>query len=477
MNKTIRLIGILVIAVSAGCASEAALFCESHQDCIDKFPDTMPYCDLTGEYDPGGHANSCVALPWDSGTPVADAQAADANSTPDASPPVVPLVGRLSARGEHTCALRNGAVRCWGAGGFGQLGNLSTEFIGDNESAAAATDVVVGGTVEQIAVSVFHSCALLDTRAVVCWGSNLQGAHGYPNTDQVGDNETPASNGEVALPDSIELGVGGLHSCAITNGGKQYCWGAGSFGRLGYGDTENVGDNEDPQSAGFVDLGAGTPTQVAAGGGHTCVLLDQSNVRCWGRNGDGELGYGHTNNLGDDEAIPQIDVDVGGPVVQISAGTEHTCALLDSGGVRCWGNGQDGRLGYGNVASVGDNESPRSVGDISLGGRAVQVSAGTLHTCALMEYGDVRCWGLGTNGRLGHESISSIGDTELPSSIEPVDLGGRAVAVEASGAYTCALMESGAIRCWGKARYLGYGGTDDIGDNEAPASAGDVPVW
>ena len=109
------------------------------------------------------------------------------------------------------------------------------------------------------------------------------------------------------------------------------------------------------------------------------------------------------HDVGDDETPASVgDVPVGGSVVQVSGGQSHTCAVLDTGNVRCWGEGLFGRLGYGNENRIGDNETPASVGDVPVGGSVVQVSAGSVHTCALLETGNVRCWGAAGSGELGY---------------------------------------------------------------------------
>ncbi|MBW3536082.1 MAG: hypothetical protein KY453_12855, partial [Gemmatimonadetes bacterium] len=102
----------------------------------------------------------------------------------------------------------------------------------------------------------------------------------------------------------------------------------------------------------------------------------------------------------------------------------HTCALLDDGNVRCWGYGAHGRLGYTRTNDIGDDETPGSVGPVDLGaGRtAVAVSAGGRHTCARLDDGSVRCWGAGFTGRLGYCDERDIGDDETPASVGPVDL-------------------------------------------------------
>ncbi len=132
------------------------------------------------------------------------------------------------------------------------------------------------------------------------------------------------------------LDAGGVHSCAVLPAGSVRCWGFGAGGALGYASTETIGDDEPPATAGPVDLGsARTATAVATGDAHTCALLDDRSVRCWGFGGDGRLGYADTASVGDDEAPATVrPVDLGGAATAISAGGAHTCALLVDGSRR-----------------------------------------------------------------------------------------------------------------------------------------------
>ena len=136
-------------------------------------------------------------------------------------------------------------------------------------------------------------------------------------------------------------------------------------------------------------------------------------------------------------------------------------------------------LGYGNTEDIGDDETPASAGDVNLGGLAVEIAAGGEHTCALLTTGAVRCWGHGARGALGYGNIEDIGDDETPASAGDVYIGGTAVHITAGAGHSCALLATGAVRCWGAGLTgcLGYGNTEDIGDDETPASAGDVPVF
>jgi len=253
----------------------------------------------------------------------------------------------------------------------------------------------------------------------------------------------------------------------ILDGGALRCWGYGATGALGYGNTNTIGDDETPASIGNVDVG-GPVKQVAAGdyanprapngSGHTCALLVNGEVRCWGSGALGQLGYGNTDTIGDDETPAQVGaVDVGGPVAQIAAGTSHTCALLVDGAVRCWGSNYRCALGEPGGETIGDDETPASVGDIEIGGPALQVAVGDGHTCVLLTDGRVRCWGMGENGQLGDGE--STADVCAPSATT-VDIDGGVVQLSTSGHHTCALLASGAVQCWGRSRtWSSFGGT------------------
>jgi len=401
------------------------------------------------------------------------------------------LAGQLDAGDLHTCALLDDGMRCWGSGEFGQLGYANTDAIGDDETPGTAGPVDLGAVRSSVAVSAGtnHTCAVLDDGSVRCWGLGLFGQLGYANTDAIGDDEPPGTAGPVDLGagrTGTAVTTGASHTCAVLDDGSVRCWGFGGRGQLGYGNPDTIGDNETPGSTGAVDLGPGrTATAVSAGANHTCVVLDDGSVRCWGDGGAGQLGYGDTENLGDDSgetpgSLGPVDLGSGRTALAISAGSLHTCALLDDGNVRCWGAGFGGQLGYGNPEAIGDDEAPGSVGPVDLGaGRtAIAVAAGADHTCAVLDDGSVRCWGNGFSGQLGYGSSDTIGVLETPGSVGPVDLGASrtAIGITAGGVHTCVLVDDATVKCWGDGTdgQLGYGNNDDIGDDETPAATGPV---
>ena len=404
----------------------------------------------------------------------ADGRAADAADAPG----LLRQPGVFAGQ-DTTCALHaSGVVRCWGSG-FHGLGYGNKDDVGDNETPESVGDIDLGGSVAQLAAGKAHICALLASGNVRCWGTGELGRLGYGNTENIGDDETPGSVGDVDVgPGVIQIAAGDAHTCALLSGGTVRCWGFGAGGALGYGDTETIGDDETAASAGDVDVGD-TVVQIAAGGDHTCALLTTGRVRCWGFDSTGALGHPDTERVGDDETPASAgDVDVGGTVVQIAAGRHHTCAVLSSGDVRCWGWAMNGRLGYGNLEDIGDGETPASAGSVDLGGAASSIAAGA-HTCAILAGGDIRCWGLGDIGQLGHGDTEDIGDDEPPGSVDAVDVGGAALQISCGSAHTCALLADDSIRCWGSGAFgrLGYGDTADIGDNEPPSSIPPVAAF
>ncbi|HEX5037730.1 MAG TPA: DUF4215 domain-containing protein, partial [bacterium] len=416
----------------------------------------------------------------------------------------------------HTCALsKAGTVRCWGLNTVGQLGYGHKINLGVNpgETPAAVAksglggDVDVGGKVVQLALGTNHTCALLDTGNVRCWGT---GALGYGNGDAIGDDESPASAGDVPVGGKVvQITAGDTHTCALLQTGAVRCWGEGRFGRLGYSDNiisiSQVGDlgntpDTVPQVVGDADVGNHI-VQVSAGGATTCVLYDTAQVRCWGLGEAGRLGYADTfknvlpfldlnENLGD--ATNEMTnftgfVPVGFLVEQISVGSSHTCVkTFSSGGnatVRCWGEGTEGRLGNNDTETISDEagETPASVAADAFLGPVVELRNGGGHACLLTLDGDVLCWGRGADGQLGYGNPSDVGDDEFPNEAGNVPLGGKAVQVAAGGAHSCAVLEDGSLRCWGSNLFgeLGYGNDDfNVGNTPAttPSNFGPVNV-
>ena len=339
-----------------------------------------------------------------------------------------------------------------------------------------------------------HSCTIDDQAQLRCWGSGSEWELGQPSNNNIGgaannmgDNLHPVDLGTGRTATAVSAGW--LHTCALLDNGTVKCWGNGGSGRLGQGSTDTIGDSTAERGDGLptVDLGTGrTATAIAAGQQYTCALLDDGTVKCWGNNSSGQLGQGNTDDIGDNpgemgDNLPAVDLGTGRTATAISAGSSHTCALLDDGTVKCWGSGSFGRLGYGDLTKrgdgageMGDNLPPLELGT---GRTATAVSAGNTHTCALLDDGTVKCWGGGFNGQLGTGDVTGLGDNpgEMGDNLPPVDLGsGRtAIAIAAGSRASCAVLDDGGVKCWGYGFSGRLGQGDTTDRGDEPGEMGD----
>lgn len=400
------------------------------------------------------------------------------------------LEGRIqgvSAGKFHTCVLLDGKVKCWGANFDGELGIGSNTSFGAEQTADKAPFVELDEPANKVSVAgdrnASSSCVVLESGAIRCWGSNRFGQLGLGHQESVGrENKVldvpPVDLGKKVLTLSASASQYGSHACALLEGGSVKCWGANRYGQLGLAHTTTIGDDESPRTV--PDLVLGQPAKkVIVGKYHSCAILEDDSLMCWGWNDKGQLGYGHKDSIGDDETpVSAGTVKLDGKVIDIALGRLHTCALLEGGQVRCWGWNSKGQLGLGTTDDLGDDEPILSANPLELGAKVVQLTAGDNHTCALLEGGSVRCFGENNFGQLGYSHTRNIGDDEPPTSVGDVYLGEKALYIAAGSYHNCAVLESDTLKCWGHNKFgqLGYGHTDDIGDDETPVGAGVVPI-
>jgi cysteine-rich repeat protein len=328
-------------------------------------------------------------------------------------------VDSLALGASHACAqLISGVVKCWGSSGVGALGlgAIATRGSGPNQMGDRLEVVNLGGTATAVAAGVNHTCAFVSNAGTRCWGHNLHGQLGLGDKD----NRTSASGLSLGSGKFVlSYALGENHSCVRLSADGVKCWGANGVGQLGLGDTAGRGDdpNEMGDNLRTVDLGGESPLEIVAGHHHTCVRLRSLRVKCWGHNGYGQLGLGDTAHRGTQTSHMGAglnEVDVGADVQALAAGRFHTCALLTDGRVKCWGLNDVGELGLGDMNNRGDAAGEMGDAlppvDLGEGATAMAITAGTFHTCALLTDGRVKCWGLNLVGQLGLGDMKNRGD-------------------------------------------------------------------
>ncbi|MBN2084619.1 MAG: hypothetical protein JW748_05290 [Anaerolineales bacterium] len=386
-------------------------------------------------------------------------------------------VKAVAAGAGHTCALmQDGSVKCWGWNPSGQLGN------GTQTNGLLPGDVGgLSGPVRAVAAGDQHTCALLEDGSAACWGANASG--------QLGDGSRIRSSVPAGVKGlysaAVQLTAGGAHTCVRLEGGGAACWGDDQSGQLGDGGYENR--TVPVEVTGL----AGDVEYIAAGYSHTCALLLDRRIQCWGWNAEGQLGDGTAKGrripgdvagyaggvaaiavgwantcaldltgggircwglngggqLGDgtfDDSLSPVEVD--GPAsgrISVAVGGGHVCALSAAGGVKCWGRNDRGQLGSGTAA---DRNTPIDVA--GLPEEIIAITAGKEHTCALTVLGGVKCWGANGSGQLGDGTTSDSGKP-----VDALGLSENASAIAAGSGHTCALLRGGAVKCWGSNKY------------------------
>jgi alpha-tubulin suppressor-like RCC1 family protein len=379
------------------------------------------------------------------------------------------IVKAISAGNAFSCALlADGTVDCWGFNDYGELGD------GPNPTSKVPV-AVVGLTAPAVAISAgaFHACALLANGTAECWGDNkfgqLGAGIGAPSSGGFGGGSNVAVP-VVGLADAIAISSSGYHSCALLGNGHAECWGFNGNGELGDGAGLN---NQYDTNVPVPVVGLTDAVAISAGLHHTCALLVNGHAECWGYNQYGELGNGGPPNAnGCDDGTPQcsyVPVAVKGltaPAVAISsAGYSHSCALLVTGHVECWGYNFYGQLG--DNKSGGNANSKIAVAVKGLFGVVAISAGGGDHSCALLAAGQSECWGYNGSGQLGDDNPTNA-DSKIPVGVK--GLAAVAVAISAGYNTTCALLVTGHAECWG---YNQYG---ELGDNSPTNADSKIPV-
>ncbi len=340
---------------------------------------------------------------------------------------------QIVAGGEFTCALlSDGTASCWGSNGWGQCGDGLTTYLPQN-----LPNPVAGiSTAIRLHAGYNHACALLSDGTVRCWGMN--------NNSQLGNGaSTPVYTGTAVsvtgLTGAIGLGGGAYHTCAILADGTLSCWGVNYQGQLGNGVAGGAFNTP------VTTLAVTNATAVVGGDNHTCALISDGSVRCFGDGAKGQIGDGYTT----DDATP---VPVYGltTAVALAAGQDHTCALLANGQVHCWGEGYYGALGTGSTSMA-----PQPYAVPGMFG-VIAISAGGKNTCAVFSDHSVKCWGYNNQGQVGDGTL-----VQADSPVVIPELAGS-VFLDNGNEHGCAVLDDGRrAMCWGNNTYgrLGDGTT------------------
>ena len=334
-----------------------------------------------------GHLHTCVITNestvkcWGSNS---NGQIGDGSTSDRLFPTEVGNLGfvtSITAGFSHTCALiSNGTVRCWGGNGNGQLGS------GGITDTYYPTKVANLSSVTSISAGYHHTCALISDGTVKCWGDNTNQQLTSNNTGAVLTPVSLAANGEIKSVSS-----GHNHTCWITSGSAIECWGKNTIGQIGNGSTSAY---------------VGTPTAINGSGiyslvrpanNHTCGLLSTGSIQCWGGLGYGELG---NRGMNTPNQTNPVDVDHISSAISLSSGEDHSCALLGSGDLYCWGKNDRGQ-----VAGDGDVTMKTSPVQVPINAKINEVVTGNQHTCVLTNTDIVKCWGSNSNGQIGDGSI------------------------------------------------------------------------
>jgi alpha-tubulin suppressor-like RCC1 family protein len=360
----------------------------------------------------------------------------------------------------HSCIVRDpGGVECWGADEYGQIRvdpliedlpppgtdnpartptlertntptNTSSPKVTSSDPLMDERDLLAAGS--------SHMCMITERGGVLCWGGNAAG--------QLGDGTNVDRWKPVPVRgmdrDVIAISAGGDHTCAVLADGRVFCWGANYSGEMGDGTVEY---RNEPVAVKGLDRPA---VAVAAGGGHTCALLDDSRVACWGANNNGQLGS--QLDSGWLSTRPKMVEGLPGAVQSLDSLFDHTCAITDEGAVYCWGLNDYGQLGDGSTST-----RYSAVPVTGLSDAAVSIATGRSHTCAILRSGKTECWGSNRLMQLGDE----YNFIDFPNPIERKRLGGRPLRITAGFFHTCQWCNNQGVECWGLGGdgQLGYG--------------------
>lgn len=381
-----------------------------------------------------------------------------------------PFAGALSmsAGGTHVCTMvTDGSIQCWGANSSGQLG--LNRLVAQRLPVRAKQTGPITGVRSVSAGGRSFTHAVKDDGTIFGWGTNGNAQLGDGTSTQQTVASQVADTGAVGNFTTVtQANSGEAHACALKANGTVWCWGSNSNGRLGENSPSGT-RNAPVQVAGIGGAGflAGA-VSVRVGASHSCAIIGaatpaQQTLVCWGANANGQLG----DDSPLDRVAPVQVVAAPGPfltgVTSIGLGQRHSCAVLADTTVRCWG--------FNGTGQLGDNSTTQRLAPVQVLGtggtgtltNVTQVAACVggdsrgSHTCAVKADGTAWCWGSGSLGQLGDNT-----GAQRNAPVQVVGVGGSGFLTSVSsiscGAHsTCATKSDGTVYCWGMKRHGGIG--------------------
>jgi len=343
-----------------------------------------------------------------------------------------PAATTVATGSGFACAAMDGAARCWGANGYGQLGIPSSTYQSD-------TPVTVAGLttgVTAISAGANFACAIVDGGAK-CWGQNSYGQLGIPSSTAYSSDTPVTVAGLTSGVTAISAGTN--FACAAVDGAAK-CWGQNSYGQLGTPSSTYSSDT--PITVAGLTTGV---TAIATGSTFACATVDGS-ARCWGQNSYGQLGT-PSSTYSSDTPITVAGLTAG--VTAIATGPDFACAIVD-GGAECWGTNGYGQLGTPSSTAY-SSPTPLSVPGLTSGVTAI--AAGANFACAVVD-GAAKCWGQNSDGKLGTPTTTF--QSDIPITVAGLTSGATAIATGPGSTmgggmgfnFACAVVED-AVKCWG----------------------------
>jgi alpha-tubulin suppressor-like RCC1 family protein len=428
----------------------------------------------------------------------------------------------------HTCAIASDSnAYCWGDNANGGIGDNTS---GTNRLAPVAVNTangvsaLYGKTVKSVAIGDNQTCAIASDSNAYCWGYNNYGELGdnTSGTNRLAPVAVNTANGVSALYGKTvkSISVAYEHTCVIASDNQAYCWGRNNYDQIGdnTSGTNRLAPVAVNTANGVSALYGKTVTSIAAGIWHTCAIASDSQVYCWGRNNNGQIG---DNTSGTDRLAPVavntangVSALYGKTVKSIAAGGYHTCAIASDGQVYCWGLDDYGQIG--DNTSGTDRPAPVAVTSNGIG-KAIdvnvtgttnllrssdksvwrqynkttrltrvewlwrQVAAGgdSLFACGISFDSQAYCWGHNNYGQLGNNSITN---SSVPVAVNATGaLNGKTIkSVSAAAgaddlgasdyAHTCAIASDNNAYCWG------WNSSGQLGNNTTVDSYVPTPV-